>query len=78
MTAIELKKMLVHRIEEIDDVPFLLAIKTILESKTQMRSIRLTAEQRHEIIDSQKETDQGLFIVQDELDEKFQKWCSEK
>jgi len=78
MTAIELKKLLIHRIAEINDVSFLNAIKTILDSKTQSQTISLTTEQRFEIIESQKEVEQGLFIEQFELDKEFNKWLSVK
>lgn len=76
MTTIELKKVLIHRIAEIDDVSFLNAIKTILDSKTQFQTISLTAEQRYEIEESRKEIEQGLFIEQIELDKEFDKWLS--
>jgi hypothetical protein len=78
MTAIELKKLLIHRIAEINDVSFLNAIKTILDSKTQSQTISLTTEQRFEINESQKEVEQGLFIEQFELDKEFNKWLSVK
>ena len=78
MTAIELKKLLIHRIAEINDVSFLNAIKTILDSKTQSQTISLTTEQRFEIIESQKEVEQELFIKQYELDKEFNKWLSVK
>lgn len=76
MTAIELKKQLIHRIAEINDITFLNAIKTILDSKAQTKSLSVTAEQRHEIIESQKEIQQGLFIEQEQLDKEFDKWLS--
>ena len=78
MTTIELKKVLIHRIAEIDDVSFLNAIKTILDSKTQFHTISLTTEQRCEIEESRKEIEQGLFIEQVELDKEFYKWLSAK
>jgi hypothetical protein len=78
MTAIELKKLLIHRIAEINDVSFLNALKTILDSKTQPHTLTLTAEQRYEIIESKKEIEQGLFIEQIELDKEFNKWVSAK
>lgn len=71
MTAIELKKLLIHRIAEINDISFLNALKTILDSKTQSHTLTLTAEQRYEIIESKKEIEQGLFIEQIELDKEF-------
>jgi hypothetical protein len=78
MTAIELKKLLIHRIAEINDVSFLSALKTILDSKTQTHTLTLTSEQRYEIIESKKEIEQGLFIEQIELDKEFNKWASAK
>ena len=78
MTAIELKKLLIHRIAEINDVSFLNALKTILDSKTQTHTLTLTSEQRYEIIESKKEIEKGLFIEQIELDKEFNKWVSAK
>ncbi len=74
MTSIELKKLLMHRIAEINDESFLNAIKTILDSKTQTRKMNLTSEQRSEIYESKKEIAQELFIEQAELDKEFNKW----
>lgn len=76
MTTIELKKALIHRIAEIDDVSFLNAIKTILDSKTKSKTLSFTAEQRYEIDESRKEIEQGLFIDQVILDKEFNKWLS--
>ncbi len=75
MTTIELKKVLIHRITEINDVSFLKALKTILESKTKTEVISLTTEQRNEIIASKKEIEQGLYIEHELLDKKFSKWA---
>ncbi len=49
MKAIELKKILIHRIAEINDESFLNAIKTILDSKTKTRIMKLTDEQKSDI-----------------------------
>ncbi len=76
MTTIELKKLLVHRITEINDVSFLKAIKTILDSKTENELLMLTQEQRNEIIESKNEIEQGLFIDHDTLDKEVIKWSS--
>ena len=78
MTAIELKKLLVHRIAEINDESFLNAIKTILDSKSQSQILMLTKEQRIDIIESKKQIEQGLFIEQKEMDKEFNKWPSER
>jgi predicted transcriptional regulator len=76
MSAIELKKLLMHKIAEIDDVSFLKALKTILDSKTESKILSLTSEQRSEINESMEEIEQGLFIDQVELDKEFDKWLS--
>jgi hypothetical protein len=74
MTAIELKKSLIHRIAEIDDEAFLKAIKTILDTKAQPRFLSLTDEQRIEILASKNDIEQGLMIEQTELDIEFNRW----
>jgi len=76
MTTIALKKLLINRIAEINDVSFLNALKTILDTKTQ--TLSLTLQQRKEIIESQKEIESGLFVEQAELDKEFNKWLSVK
>ena len=76
MTAIELKKLLVHRIAEINDISFLKAIKTILDSKTETEVLVLSAEQKAEILKSKNEIEKGLFIDQDKLDKEISKWAS--
>ena len=76
MTTIELKKVLIHRITEINDISFLKALKTILESKTETEVISLTTEQRNEIIESKKEIEQGLYIEHELLDKKVSRWLS--
>jgi len=78
MTMTALKKLLINRKAQINDVSFLNAIKTILDTKTQTQAISLTPEQRLEIIESQTELGSGLFVEQAELDKEFNKWLSEK
>ena len=78
MTTIELKKQLIDRISKIDDVSFLRAIKTILDSKTESQVITLTKAQRQEIEESKKQVEVGEFIGQEELDQKFNQWKSAK
>jgi hypothetical protein len=78
MTAMDLKKMLIHRIAEIDDVTFLEAIKTILDSKTSNNLIKITDEQREDIIASKKDFSIGLFLDQKELDQEINRWVNEQ
>ncbi|MDP3473438.1 MAG: hypothetical protein Q8S14_16340 [Algoriphagus sp.] len=75
MTTLDLKKLLILRISEIEDLAFLEAIKTILDSKSQI--LHLTSEQREEIKQSQEQINQGVFFTQDQLDEEFERWADE-
>ena len=78
MTAIELKTVLIRRISEINDVSFLRAIKTILDSKADKEILNLSAAQKEEIIASQKEIESGLYIEQDQLDKEINSWLNAK
>ena len=76
MTAIELKTILIHKISEINDVSFLKALKTILDSKTESGVIQLTPAQLDDIIESKKEIEQGLFIENSDLDKEVKQWLN--
>jgi hypothetical protein len=78
MTAIQLKRLLIHRITEIDDISFLNEMKIILDSKAQSQVLHLTPEQRMEIDESKKDVEKGLYIEQSELDNEVEKWLRAK
>jgi len=74
MTAIELKRELINKITEINDITFLKAIKTIVDLKTKKVIISLTAEQKDEIIESRNEIDLGLYTKHEQLDKEIMEW----
>ena len=76
MTAIELKTLLIHKLSEINDISFLKALKTILDSKTDTEVIQLTQEQLDEIIASKKEIEQGLSIENGILEKEVKLWLN--
>lgn len=78
MTMLELKSNLIRRISEINDVRFLEAIKTILDEKTEDSILELTKEQKKEILESQDEIQEGLFLYNNDLDQEIQGWLSAK
>jgi hypothetical protein len=78
MTTLELKKLLIHRIAEINDISFLKAVRTILESKTETEVLLLSPDQRNEIMESKKEIEKGLFIEQENLDKEISRWANVK
>ena len=62
MSTLELKDRLINRIAEIDDVQFLKAIMTILDSKTTSPVLELSEAQIQEIEASRKDVAAGRFI----------------
>jgi hypothetical protein len=76
MTARQLKTLLIHRISEINDVSFLKALKTILDSKTERGVIQLTQEQLDDIIASKKDIEQGLFMENNAFEKEVKQWLS--
>jgi uncharacterized protein YktA (UPF0223 family) len=78
MTTFELKKLLIHRITEINDLPFLQAVMTILDSKTETETLLLSPEQKREIMDSKKEIEKGLFFDQESIDKDVERWVNAK
>ena len=78
MTAVDLKNILIHKIAEIDDISFLKAIKTILDSKTNNEILNLTDKQRDDIIASKKEIESGLFVDDKDIDKEIKEWASAK
>ena len=78
MTTLQLKNALVQRISEIEDVSFLEAIKTILDAKSESRTIKLTPKVAAEIMAAKKEIEKGLFIENDLLEKEIDEWLNEK
>lgn len=78
MTSIELKKTVIQRILEINDISFLKAINTIVESKQADKVLSLNNQQRGEIILSQKEIRQGKIVEHEVLEKEFLEWLNEK
>ena len=78
MTRIELQNLLIHRISEINDISFLEAIKTILDSKSEAAVLPLTVDQRDEILASKKEIEQGLSIENTVLEDEIAGWLKAK
>jgi hypothetical protein len=76
MTTIQLKKSLMHQIADIEDISFLNALKTIIETKTKSNIIQLSNEQRNEIVESKKQIENGEFTNQEDLNQDFEKWLS--
>lgn len=78
MSTLELKDVLISRIAEIDDVQFLKAIKTILDTKTESQVLALSAAQTQEIATSREDIAAGRFVDQSDLDHEIAAWLKGK
>lgn len=76
MTSIQLRKSIMLQIADIEDVSFLKALKTIIETKTKSDIICLSSEQRDEIVESKKQIENGLFTKHEDLQQEFEKWLN--
>jgi len=74
MGTIELKDMLISRIAEIDDVQFLNAIKTILDTKAESHMLEISDAQIQEIKASREDITAGRFVEQSDLDGEIAAW----
>ena len=68
----------IQRISEIQDKSFLEAIKTILDTKAESKTLHLTPEITKEIMASKKEIVRGLIIENTLLEKEVGEWLDEK
>ena len=78
MTTLQLKKLLIHQISEINDEVFLNALKTIIDLKSKSTVLELSAKQKEEVYQSQLEIKNGLYIAESDLNEEFESWRENK
>jgi hypothetical protein len=78
MSTAELKSALIQRISEIQDKSFLEAIRTILDSRAESKTLYLTPEMTSEIMASKKEIEKGLYIENNLLEKEVEEWLQEK
>ncbi|MCZ8196826.1 MAG: hypothetical protein O9267_04395 [Flavobacterium sp.] len=76
MSTIELKNLVISKISEINDESFLLAINTILDSKSESILI-LSDDQKSSIKKSQKEYLEGNYFSNDSVNEEMEKWLKQ-
>ena len=78
MTTLQLKKLLIHQISEINDEVFLNALKTIIDLKSKSTVLELSANQKEEVYQSQLEIKNALYVAESDLNEEFESWKKEK
>jgi len=77
MTTLELKKILLHRISQIDDISILTTINNFVGSIS-TDILTLTDKQKVEITAARKEVEQGLTIGHEELENEIKEWLKRK
>ncbi|MDA7502030.1 hypothetical protein N8482_02025 [Chitinophagales bacterium] len=75
--ANQLRNNLIHRIENIDDVNFLQAIQTILDSSNKELH-ELTDDQKESIRTSRRQLDNGQEINHDDVMSNLSQWLKNK
>ena len=78
MTTVELKNILIHQIAEINDESLLNAIKTIIESSSELNIYKTTSEQQNRIKEGREQIANGEFFTNDQFEKEIDKWLSEK
>ncbi|MCO5248506.1 MAG: hypothetical protein M9887_06130 [Chitinophagales bacterium] len=78
MTTSEIKKYLIHRIEEIDDLALLEKLKSIIDNHGEANIKALSEEQKNETPISEQEIDQSLFLGFKVIDGDLSKWTNGK
>ena len=78
MTTLQLKKLLIHQISEINDEVFLNALKTIIDLKSKSTVLELSAKQKEEVYQSQLDIKNGLYVAESDLNEEFESWREKK
>jgi uncharacterized membrane protein YqhA len=75
MTTLDLKQHLFHQIVAINYVNFLKALKTFLDAKQEETTLKVSQNQKNEIIASKNEIEKGLYLNSSELEIEFEKWA---
>ena len=78
MSTIELKNIITEKLSYIDDVTFLNAIKTIIESKASAQVYKLSDYQKDRIDSGRLQLRERRTISHEDLQKEIDKWLSLK
>ena len=78
MTTLELKDILIHKITVINDKPFLSAIKTIIDAKSETIVYKTTHEQRQSIKEGLMQIEKGGYLTNYQLETEIDQWLKKK
>ena len=72
MDTLELKNILISKISEIDDIQYLEAIMTILESKTSSKNY--SENYNEELLKAEEDIKAGRLYTQSQAKDKIEEW----
>jgi hypothetical protein len=78
MTTFELKDILIHKIAAINDKSFLVAINTIIDTKSEKLIFKTTPEQRQAIREGQDQLARGESFTNDQVEVEIDKCLNEQ
>jgi hypothetical protein len=78
MSTIELRHHIIEKLSLIDDDSFLLAIKTIIESKVNESVYKLSDFQKSRIESGRKQLKKGQSVSNDTLQKEIDQWLNSK
>ena len=78
MNTIQLRRIINETIELIDDELFLVAIKTIIDSKVSATIYQLSDFQKERIALGREQLSNGLVISNEDLQSEIEQWLSSK
>jgi hypothetical protein len=78
MGTIELRHIITEKLSHIDDVSFLNAIKTIIESKVPEGTYKLSDYQKNRIDSARQQLKNKQTISHDDLQKEIDQWLSSK
>jgi hypothetical protein len=78
MGTIELRHVISEYLSQIDDISFLKAIKTIIESKATDQVYKLTPDQKKRVEMGREQFQNGKTIPQEELKIEIDQWLNSK
>jgi hypothetical protein len=78
MSTIELRELIINQLTQINDISFLNAIKTIIDSKAKEEAYKLSGYQKDRIRTGREQLLKGQTISHDELQKEIDQWLQSK
>lgn len=78
MSSVEIKNIIAHYLDNINDVAFLEAIKTIMESKVEKAYYQLSDQQKQRVREARAEYESGNTLPHKEVQDNIDQWLNSK